>query len=267
MKKMILSIVLICIVLAALACNKEVALVSVVEEVEPVEEAEVTEVVEEVKEEVVVVEPVLFDEEDLDNPMLPATLTYIGRATMRIEFADETVVYIDPYAGEAVDYEIPADLVLVTHQHSDHNNTSKVTLKEEGQIIMCPTDILEGDVITFGGLEITAVPAYNSNHKRERCCGFIIKTGNTVLYHSGDTSNIPEMAALVDYNIDYAFLTMDGVWNMSHVEAKLVADTIRAEVIIPIHTDGDDDWNNNVARAFDYDNKRIVKPGETLEIK
>lgn len=213
------------------------------------------------------VEAEAVEKVDLDNPKLPAILTYIGRATMLIEFADDTVLYIDPYAGTDSDYEVPADLVLVTHQHGDHNQVQKVTLKEEGQVIMCPTDIVEGESIEINGMEIIAVAAYNKNHARANCCGFIIKVGEMVLYHSGDTSYVPEMEALAEYNIDFAFVTMDGVWNMGPVEAKLVAETINAELIMPIHTDGDNEWNLSVAEAFDVENKVIVLPGETLEIK
>lgn len=264
--KKILIIIMACTMLL-MACNSEAVTnntqVAEVEETEVVveETAETTEV-EEVEEEVVEEE-----EEDLDNPKLPATMTYIGRATMKFEFADGMVLYIDPYAGDEAAYDVPADLVLVTHQHSDHNKVDMVTLNEGGQIIQCPTDMVEGDTIEVNGLEITAVPAYNSNHKRDRCCGFLIKFGGMTLYHSGDTSFIPEMEALAEERIDFAFVTMDGVWNMGHVEAKLVADTIKAEKVIPIHTDGDLDWNQEIADAFMYEDKIVVKPGETLEIK
>jgi len=268
MNRRMISLFLIVVMLLLVSCNSAANnnVVAVENEIDNTEnvvleseeavEAEETEEVEEV-----------IEKEDLDNPKLPATLTYIGRATMRIEFADDTVLYIDPYAGTDSDYEVPADLVLVTHQHGDHNQVQKVTLKEEGQVIMCPTDIVEGDTIEINGMEITAVAAYNKNHARAKCCGFIIQVGEMVLYHSGDTSYIPEMEALADYNIDFAFVTMDGVWNMGHVEAKLVAETINAELIMPIHTDGDTEWNLSIAEAFDVENKVIVLPGETLEIK
>ena len=88
-----------------------------------------------------------------------------------------------------------------------------------------------------------------------------------VLYHTGDTSYIPEMEDLADYKIDFAFVTMDGVWNMGFSEAKLVADTIKAEVIVPIHTAGEGPWNQENADKFDYENKLIIQPGGTLEIK
>jgi len=94
-------------------------------EVEVVETSASVEEVESIEKEVIeeYIEP-----DDSDNPKLPAIMTYIGRATMKIEFADETVVYIDPFAGEDSAYDTEADLVLVTHQHGDHNRTSRVTL-------------------------------------------------------------------------------------------------------------------------------------------
>ena len=48
-----------------------------------------------------------------------ARLLYQGHASLRIVTAEGMVIYIDPYAGEG--YDLPADLILVTHNHSDHN--------------------------------------------------------------------------------------------------------------------------------------------------
>ena len=43
------------------------------------------------------------------------------------------VIYVDPYAGEG--YDMPADIVIVTHEHSDHNQVDFVTLKDDGVIL------------------------------------------------------------------------------------------------------------------------------------
>ena len=43
------------------------------------------------------------------------------------------VIYVDPYAGEG--YDMPADIVIVTHEHSDHNQVDLVTLKDDGVIL------------------------------------------------------------------------------------------------------------------------------------
>ena len=43
-------------------------------------------------------------------------LLYQGHGSLRITTAEGKVIYIDPYAGEG--YDVPADLILVTHGHS-----------------------------------------------------------------------------------------------------------------------------------------------------
>ena len=40
-------------------------------------------------------------------------ILYQGHGSLRMTTGDGKVIYIDPYAGEG--YDIPADLILVTH--------------------------------------------------------------------------------------------------------------------------------------------------------
>lgn len=46
-------------------------------------------------------------------------LLYQGHGSLRLTSDSGAVCYIDPYVGEG--YDKPADLILVTHQHYDHN--------------------------------------------------------------------------------------------------------------------------------------------------
>lgn len=48
-----------------------------------------------------------------------AKLLYQGHGSLRLISEAGMVIYIDPFIGEG--YDIPADLILVTHQHHDHN--------------------------------------------------------------------------------------------------------------------------------------------------
>ena len=57
-----------------------------------------------------------------------AKLYYQGHGSYRITAKDGRVIYIDPYAGDG--YDLPADGILVTHQHHDHNKIELVTRKK-----------------------------------------------------------------------------------------------------------------------------------------
>ena len=48
-----------------------------------------------------------------------ARLLYQGQGSIRIVSPEGKVIYIDPYAGTG--YDLPANLILVTHDDPDHN--------------------------------------------------------------------------------------------------------------------------------------------------
>lgn len=56
-----------------------------------------------------------------------ARLLYQGQGSIRIVSPEGKVIYIDPYAGTG--YDLPADLILVTHDDPDHNKIAKVALR------------------------------------------------------------------------------------------------------------------------------------------
>ena len=62
-----------------------------------------------------------------------AEILFQGHGSFRVTAGDGTVIYIDPYAGEG--YDIPADMILVSHEHSDHNQVDLVTRKAGGRIL------------------------------------------------------------------------------------------------------------------------------------
>lgn len=62
-----------------------------------------------------------------------AKLLYQGHASLRITTDECDVIYVDPYAGEG--YDRQADLVLVSHEHFDHNQVRLVTLKKGGRVL------------------------------------------------------------------------------------------------------------------------------------
>ena len=69
-----------------------------------------------------------------------AKLLYQGHASLRITTSKGKIVYIDPYAGEG--YDKPADMVLITHEHYDHNGIHLIHLKDTTVVIRSKDAIL-----------------------------------------------------------------------------------------------------------------------------
>ena len=64
------------------------------------------------------------------------------------------------------------------------------------------------------GIRVTAVPAYNKNHDRSACVGYVVEMDGLKLYLAGDTSETDYMPELAKLGLDYAILPTDGVYNM-----------------------------------------------------
>ncbi len=164
------------------------------------------------------------------------TLTLIGHASVRITTGDGTVIYVDPsYPG---DYSLPADLVLISHEHSDHNGLKRVT-QNEGCLVKRAKDTInpDGSYNAFSHRNVTVepFPAYNKFHMKSETNGFIITFDGISIYFASDTSRIPEMDGLTGMGIDYALLPIDGEFNMDALEAMECAALIGARHNIPIH--------------------------------
>ena len=73
-----------------------------------------------------------------------AVLTYQGHGSFRIQTTAGTVVYVDPYAGDG--YDLPADLILVTHGHHDHNEVSLIQNRNPGCTVITYMEALRAGV-------------------------------------------------------------------------------------------------------------------------
>lgn len=195
-----------------------------------------------------------------------AKLLFQGHGSFRIISEDNIVIYFDPYAGEG--YDVPADLVLVTHQHGDHNQVQLVTKKPDCVIIQNQDALKDGEYQSFHvkGVHVQAVPAYNKNHSREEAVGYVITVDGIKIYGAGDTSSTKEMAEMATLKLDYALLTTDGVYNMDPMEASACAELIGAKHAIPIHMKPGELFDMEMAEKFTAKNRLIVKAGEEIEL-
>ena len=100
-----------------------------------------------------------------------------------------------------------------------------------------------GDKLELGNVKLEAVAAYNVDKdfhpKREGWLGYIVKIGDVVIYHSGDSDRIPEMEKLTGYggrgNEFVMLLPVSGKYVMDAEEAAEVASLISPDLVIPMH--------------------------------
>ena len=191
-------------------------------------------------------------------------LLFQGHGSFRIITGDGTAVYVDPYAGEG--YDMPADIILSTHEHFDHNQISKVVQKQDCRIIRSGEALKDGIYGSFSvkGVSIEAVPAYNKKHDRRECVGYMITADRIKIYAAGDTSRTEEMKEYAQAGIDYALLPTDGIYNMRPEEAAECAVLIGAKHVIPVHMAPGKLFDEKAAERFVAPNRLIVKAGEEI---
>ena len=200
----------------------------------------------------------------------PGTLLYQGHGSLRIVTGEGKVIYIDPYAGEG--YDLPADLILITHGHQDHTAVNLIKSRNEDcQIITWKEALVKGEYKTFdlGYAVVEAVQAGNNkNHSIRECVGWLITFPDGItLYATGDTSTTDQMKELAGRNIDYAFFVCDGIYNMDMKEAIACANLVKAKHSIPYHMAPGKLFDQKKAEQFDVPGRLIVPAGEEITLK
>jgi len=189
-------------------------------------------------------------------------LLYQGHASFRLISKNGTVIYIDPAYGEG--YDLPADIILVTHGHHDHNRIELVTQNKNCVIITNDEAQKNNRYNTFKikGIKIEAVEAYMANHHRAIGVGYIITIDGIKLYHSGDTGKTNQMETFPEKNIDYVLLYCDGIPEIAAEWAEIIGGKIN----IPMHTRYPAIFNRNVAERFNAPNRMILEPKEEIKL-
>ncbi len=144
--------------------------------------------------------------------------------TSAILYNGSQKIYFDPVTLSGT--PPPADIILVTHAHSDHwsvndlkqiigpNTTLIVSSNVKGAYepvkddLGIPATVLaEGEKTEVNGVSIEAVPAFdNAFHLRANGgVGYIVTVDGVRMYHSGGTAAYPEMA---QNNCDIAMVPM-----------------------------------------------------------
>ena len=169
------------------------------------------------------------------------TFTFYAHASIALDALGHRI-YVDP-TGEGIAWEgePEADLILVTHEHFDHLDTTVIkTLNGTGDYVkMAPGEV----TVPFEGIQVEAVPAYNISeghlgfHPQERGdAGYILTIGGSRIYVSGDTEDNEDVLALKD--IDVAFICVNQPYTMTVDQCVNTVKAIRPAIFYPYHFGG-----------------------------
>jgi L-ascorbate metabolism protein UlaG (beta-lactamase superfamily) len=171
----------------------------------------------------------------------PASLRWYGHSFFILTSPQGVRVALDPAAGIGYPLpERPADIITVSHEHSDHNRAdrlggSPVILRglKAGGADWNPVSYRKGDV------RITSLPAYHDG-RRGRKYGlnsiFIVETGGIRLAHLSDIGNtLSEATVKAMGRIDILMVPVGGRFSIDGLGARKIMARLNPRVTIPIH--------------------------------
>ncbi len=213
-------------------------------------------------------------------------ITWLGHGSWKMTTPQGTVVYLDPWiTGNpacpiTVDDIDSADLVCVTHGHSDHLGNAIEIVQRTGATLVTLPDVAAycaghgipyddgGGTVHMGGsirqkdVTIHAVFALHTSDimgeeyategrlmPGSGACGMILTPdGGEPIYFAGDTGVFGDMRLIGDlYAPRVAVLPIGGKYTMGVREAAYAMELLGSDVLIPGH------YNTNPAQHADVD--------------
>ena len=191
------------------------------------------------------------------------SITWLGHSSFSLTTPDGKVVLFDPwYTGNPSFPEKArpkaADLILISHGHSDHMTDAEAIAKATGATVVGIWEITswlgskgvkniepmnKGGTVTAKGLSITMTDARHSSSADKdltylgEAAGFIVKLENgQTIYFAGDTALFGDMKLIGElYRPDIAFLPIGDRFTMGPDTAAMAAKWLGVKQVVPMH--------------------------------
>ncbi len=217
-------------------------------------------------------------------------LTWLGHSAFMVEMEGKTIL-IDPFLNEnplapikANDIK-KADIIVVTHEHSDHyGDCASISKKLNSKVVaLFETAIKaqkEGASETIGtnigspfyvdNIKIVFTQAFHTGNPS----GVVIFGEGIGIYHAGDTGLFGDMKIIGELYKPYAaLLPIGGFFTMGPEEAGYAVKLLKPKVAIPMHYNtfppiqqDPKKFEEEVKKRSKVTRVKILKPGETIEL-
>lgn len=161
-------------------------------------------------------------------------ITWFGQSCFKIK-GKTTSIVIDPFDPNMIGLKLPkdlsADLLLVTHQHPDHNNTTAVS--GDPIVIAGPGEY------EVKGVSVTGVHSYHDNTEgstRGKNTIYHINFEGINIVHLGDLGHhlTQEQSGGID-SVDILMVPVGGNYTIDAQEASKVVASLEPRIVVPMH--------------------------------
>lgn len=151
------------------------------------------------------------------------------------EITNEITLVTDPHDGKSIGIPAPSvagDIILVSHDHYDHNSVK--TVEKEGSKVI--TDERKKNI---SNVEIKGIESFHDEcrgEKRGKNIIFKFTMGNITFCHLGDLGHeLDENAVQQIGDVDILFIPIGGTFTIDAERAWNVINAIRPKIAIPMH--------------------------------